>query len=79
MCTLLHGSGQHVVRVVTDSETLSGTEAMNVESHLNQALKDMASYSEATHKLSWFSSNSHQNQQHEPKTHPDMNKNPGKF
>jgi len=30
-------------------------------------------------QLSWFSSNSHQNQQHEPKTHPDMNKNPGKF
>jgi hypothetical protein len=40
------------MRVVTDSETLSGTEAMNGESHLNQALKGMASYSEATHKLS---------------------------
>jgi len=36
------------MRVVTDSETLSGTEATNVESHLNQALKDMASYSEPT-------------------------------
>lgn len=32
------------MRFFTDSETLSGTEATNIESHLNQALKDMASY-----------------------------------